>query len=170
MTIIIYLANSFGIKAEENKVELINLLVQKINQVEDKEYKEFSLLIDKYINTHKIGEKKNQKANKTIKKRNYNEPLKSIDEANKKEIIKEEQEILSKYFTKKVKYETLVGIGNKYYYMDDKGNDLEFREKNGSATHYYFVCSTSKYKAFGKILRTDQNKEFILTKSHNIPY
>ena len=68
------------IKAEENKVELINLLVQKINQLEDKEYKEINLLIDNYINTHKNEGMKNQKANKTVQKRNNNESLKSLDD------------------------------------------------------------------------------------------
>ena len=85
-----------------------------------------------------------------------------MDEANKKEIVKEEQKLLSKNIKRKVKYEALLGIGNKYYFTDDKGNEWEFKEKNGSFTHYYFVCSTSKCKAFGKILRIDENKEFIL--------
>lgn len=43
-------------------------------------------------------------------------------------------------------------------------------EKNGSFAHYYFICSTARYNAFGNILRTDETKEFILTKQHNIPY
>lgn len=41
-----------------------------------------------------------------IEKRNYNESLQSLDEGSKQEIVKEEKEILSKYFAKKIKYET----------------------------------------------------------------
>ena len=63
-----YLANSLEIKTEENKVELIYLLVQKINQLENKEYKEICLLVDNYINTPKNEGIKNQKENKTVKK------------------------------------------------------------------------------------------------------
>ena len=66
MTIIKYLANSLGIKTEDNKVELINLDIQKMNEVEDKEYNEINLLIDIYINTHK--DIKITKTKKTIKK------------------------------------------------------------------------------------------------------
>ena len=36
--------------------------------------------------------------------------------------------------------------------------------------YYFFVCSTSKCNTIGKISNIDENKEFILTKTHNIPY
>ena len=39
---------------------------------------------------------------------------------------------------------------------------MEIFEKNRSSTHYYFICSTARYNVFGKILRTDETKEFIL--------
>lgn len=49
-------------------------------------------------------------------------------------------------------------IGNKYYYTDNTGNEWEFKEKNVSTIHYYFVCSTAKCNAFGKILRIDEKR------------
>ena len=36
--------------------------------------------------------------------------------------------------------------------------------------YYFFVSSTSKCNAIGKISNIDENKEFILTKTHNIPH
>ena len=54
--------------------------------------------------------------------------------------------------------------------MDEDGNEWEFREKPGSHDNYYFKCSTDKCQGFGMILRSDKEKKFKLTKSHNIQY
>ena len=58
---------------------MINLLVQKINKVENKEYNEIKLLIDNYIKDSKEIKITQHKKTK-IKKRNYNESLQSLDE------------------------------------------------------------------------------------------
>ena len=84
---------------------MIDLFVQKINVVENKEYNETKPLVDNYIKDNKEIKMTQHKKTK-IEKRNYNESLQSLDEGSKQEIVKEEKEILSKYFAKKIKYET----------------------------------------------------------------
>ena len=57
-----------------------------------------------------------------------------------------------------------------YYYLDKQNNEWEFLEVNGVKQFYYFRCTTKNCRAFGKINRIDKNKQFILTKNHDLNY
>ena len=48
--------------------------------------------------------------------------------------------------------------------------EWEFKEKVGSKDNFYFSCTTNKCLAFGMINRNDNNRNFKLTKEHNISY
>ena len=48
--------------------------------------------------------------------------------------------------------------------------EWEFKEKAGSKDNFYFSCTTNKCLAFRMINRNDNNKNFKLTKEHNISY
>ena len=84
------------------------------------------------------------------------------------ENIDEEFKKICEYKYKK-KYERYLPKEEHYYFKDSKGKEWSFTEINGSALYYYFKCTISKCKAFGKILRNNQKeKKFELTKEHNL--
>ena len=61
-------------------------------------------------------------------------------------------------------------IDKHYYHLDNNNNEWQFLEINGVKKYFYFRCTTKGCKAFAKIDRSDKEKNFILTKNHNINY
>jgi hypothetical protein len=47
--------------------------------------------------------------------------------------------------------------------VNSDNKEWSFTEINGCEKYYYFKCSTHKSNVFGKIFRSDGNKDFILT-------
>ena len=72
---------------------------------------------------------------------------------------------------KKTKYKYkryLENTGQKYYYFLDKENkEWQFREINGSALDYYFICTSSKCSDFA-ILNREKTNQFRITKNHTL--
>ena len=52
-----------------------------------------------------------------------------------------------------------------YYYIDNKNDEWEYTEINGSKNDFYFKCSTVNCSGFGMINRHNINKIFRVTKS-----
>ena len=97
-----YLAKSFELQIEGNKIDLIDNLIKKINTISEKEFKDINVLIDQHL-------KDNNTQNKFKKnKLNYIEYINSLDENSKKEILEESKDIKSKIFKKKKNFETLL--------------------------------------------------------------
>ena len=99
----------------------------------------------------------NTKVSKTINNRkdifDYTQSNSDISESNKHNLSSSEENINEEYkkiFKSKKQYERSLPKDEHYYFKDSKGQEWSFTEINGSALYYYFKCTTSKCKAFGK--------------------
>ena len=181
-----FLAESLEIVSEQNKNILISQIVKVLSELNRTDFEKFNNIIYNLIEDNKNTKRITTKDDK-------NEFNFEVNNNNNKIAIKEEKQQLKKrkrthleiedgndieetqkFFKnnakKKFKGESFLEKGEKYYHIDEDGNEWEFREKSGSHDHYYFKCSTDKCQGFGMIMRTDKGKKFKLTKNHNIPY
>ena len=91
--------------------------------------------------------KKDHPDNEKIKDNSDNEKEKNI-------IFKNYKKIDKKIFEK------LLDKNEHYYYIDNNNNEWRFTEINGTEKYYYFKCSTTKCKVFGKIERKGNKSIF----------
>ena len=165
------LTNALNIENIENKENINEMIINIQNflkKLDDNQFKKYENIILEFIKQDNNEDNSNNIANeKKIKNRKYNEILseKEIEEKKKEDI-----KLLNKIAPKQFKFKRLTKEGAKYYYTDKNNLEWEFREKNGSKDNYYFVCSTAKCNAFGKISRKDSGYKFNLTQKYNISY
>lgn len=166
-----YLAMSLSLNSDLEKKNLINKIIEKFEILDTEELKKFEKLINENSEIKNKREANNNlnknpnknKFNYTLKKRSHNEIITNEE--------KEKTDINFKtIFKKKLKYDKYLNEGEKYYYIDNDNIEWEFREKKGTSSNYYFKCTTDKCTGFGMILKDDKQKNFKLTKDHNIPY
>ena len=155
-----------------------NISINKNNNEESEEDNSINTALNTKLNKLAL----NDTANKYKKKRTYMEMINGnskIVNNNKDESSIKDNILNSNEKTKEIKktpknkiYPKMLNkdIDKHYYHLDNKNNKWQFLEMNGVKKYYYFRCTTKGCKAFAKIDRNDKEKNFILTKNHNINY
>ena len=158
--------NNQNLINSQNNFDHFKELIQEQSESDLSNVNPYNNILTNKINTnHKIQQKK------SVKKRTYNEMLEksmsveteSFNNFNSNKKMKKKDE--GENFIKQKINEPI-----HYYYTDPLNYQWCFTETRGSAKDYYYRCSTSKCQGFGMISKHKENAQFILTKSHSIPY